>query len=644
MTAAATSAELDGPIDVTLDGAANLVLDDYSNERIRVVAESSGTFYGQAMTAGDIYTVAGGGTNGLGDGGPATSATLFGARGVTVDAAGNLVIADTQDSRVRVVAVRTGTFYGQAMTAGDIYTVTGTGVPGFNGDGGPAAKAKLSTPGSVAVDVAGNLLIADQGTSRVRLVASKSGTFYGQAMTADHIYTVAGDGTAGYSGDRGPATQAELDLPEGVAVDAAGNLLIADSGNDRVRMVAETSGTFYGQAMTAGDIYTVAGHGRPEYSGDGGPATHAELGTQLGMNVQAGLAVDAAGSVLVADNGNDRVRLVAAKTGTFYGQAMTVGDIYTVAGDGRARYSGDGGPATKAGLDDPTDAAVGAAGNILIADCRDNRVRLVAVTSGTFFGQAMTVGDIYTVAGDGTAGYSGDGGLATGAELSFPEGVAVDAAGNVVIADTGNNRLRVVAAKTGTFYGQAMTAGHIYTVAGGGTGGNRGPATQALLDTPSDVTMDATGNLVIADTFHARIRVVAVQTGTFYGQKMKAGDIYAIAGTGRHGFFGDGGPALDADLAIPVSVAVDSAGNVAIADLRNNRVRMVAAKTGTFYGQAMTAGHIYTVAGDGFQGYFGDGNQATKAELNAPGGVAAGPDGSLLIADNGSGRIRAVTG
>ena len=154
--------------------------------------------------------------------------------------------------------------------------------------------------------------------------------------------------------------------------------------------------------MTAGNIYTVAGHGRPEYSGDGGPATHAELGTQLGLNVQAGLAVDAAGSVLVADNGNDRVRLVAAKTGTFYGQAMTAGNIYTVAGDGRARYSGDGGPATKAGLDDPTDAAVGAAGNILIADSRDSRVRLVAVTSGTFYGQAMTVGDIYTVAGDGS--------------------------------------------------------------------------------------------------------------------------------------------------------------------------------------------------------------------------------------------------
>src|SRR5262249_39234350 len=162
------------------------------------------------------------------------------------------------------------------------------------------------------------------------------------------------------------------------------------------------------------------------------------------------------------------------------------------------------------------------------------------------------------------------------------------------------------------------------TVAGGGTGGNRGPATQAALDGPADVVVDAAGNLVIADTFHERIRVVAVKSGTFYGQAMKGGDIYVIAGNGNPGVSGDGGPATQAELAIPACVAVDGAGNVAIADLRNNRVRLVAVKTGTFYGQAMTAGHIYTVAGDGFQGYFGDGRQATQAELNQPGGVTTG--------------------
>jgi NHL repeat-containing protein len=640
----AASAQMNGPISVVLDAAGNLVVSDFYNGRIRVVAERTGTFYGQAMTTGDIYTVAGGGSGG--DGGPATSASLFGAHGATVDGAGNLVIADTQDSRVRVVAVHTGTFYGMPMTAGDIYTVAGTGVPGFSADGVLATKAKLSTPEGVAVDAAGNLLIADQGQCRLRLVAANTGTFYGQAMTADHIYTVAGDGTEGSSGDGGPATSAELDTPDGVAVDTAGDLVIADFGSNRVRLVAEQSGTFYGRAMTAGDIYTVAGNGTAWFSGDAGPATHAELGTPAALNVQTGLAVDAAGNVLLADDGNNRVRLVAATSGSFYGQAMTAGDIYTVAGDGTQGFSGDGGAATRAELGSPSDVAIGASGNVLLADSGNNRVRLVAARSGTFFGRAMTAGHIYTVAGNGTAGFAGDGGPATSAELSFPEGVAVDVAGNVLVADVGTDRVRLVAAKTGTFYGRAMTAGHIYTVAGGGTSGlgDGGPATSALLDGPADVAVDATGNLVVADTFDERIRVVAAKSGTFYGRAMKAGDIYTIAGDGDHGFFGDGGPATQAELAVPASVAVDSAGSVAIADLRNNRVRVVAAKTGTFYGQPMTAGHIYTVAGDGFGGFFGDGNQATKAELNNPGGVVAGPDGSLLIADSGSGRVRMLAG
>ena len=225
--------------------------------------------------------------------------------------------------------------------------------------------------------------------------------------------------------------------------------------------------------------------------------------------------------------------------------------------------------------------------------------------------------------------------------------MAVGAAGKVLVGDSGNDRVRLVAATSGTFFGRVMTAGHIYTIAGNGMqgfAGDGGPATSAELSFPEGVAVDAAGNLVVADTFHERIRVVAATSGTFYGQAMKAGDIYAIAGTGYHGFSGDGGPATMAELAIPVSVAVDAAGNVAIADLRNNRVRLVAEKSGTFYGQAMTAGHIYTVAGDGFKGYFGDGRQATQAELNQPGGVAVGAGGSMLIVDSGSGRVRVLAG
>src|SRR6266568_587219 len=558
---------------VTVDHSGNLVIADFLHQRIRVVAARTGTFYGQAMTARDIYTVAGDGTKAFsGDGGPATSAELSLPGGVAVDAAGNLLIADGCNNRVRVVAHKTGTFYGQAMTAGDIYTVAGDGNFGFSGDGGPATSAELSLPEGVAVDAAGSLLIADTGDGRVRVVAARTGTFYGKAMTVGHIYTVAGTSTQGFSGDGGPATKAKLNFPTEVAVDAAGNLLIADFRNERVRVVAHKTGTFYGQPMTAGDIYTVAGDGTQGFSGDGGPATTAELSSPVGV------AVDAAGNLLIADVFNERVRVVAASTGTFYGQAMTAGDIYTVAGDGNFGFSGDGGPATSAGLSGPEGVAVDAAGSLLIADTGDGRVRVVAARTGTFYGKAMTVGHIYTVAGTSTQGFSGDGGPATNAELSSPVGVAVDAAGNLLIADGGNERVRVAAAHDGTFYGQPMTAGDIYTVAGDGSSGfsgDGGPATSAGLD-PGRVTVDAAGNLLIADIFNRRVRVVAASTGTFYGQAMTAGDIYTVAGDGNFGFSGDGGPATSAELSRPEGVAVDATGNLLIADGDNQRIRMVA--------------------------------------------------------------------
>ena len=230
------------------------------------------------------------------------------------------------------------------MTAGDIYTVAGDAGYGFSGDGGPATSASFAIAYGVAIDHSGNLVIADSGDGRIRVVAGSTGTFYGQAMTAGHIYTVAGNGTVGYSGDGGPATSAALTRPEAVTVDTAGNLLIGDTDNQRIRVVAAVTGTFYGQAMTAGDIYTVAGGGTGGL-GDGGPATCAAL------THPQGVAVDAAGNLLIADDYANRVRMVADSTGTFYGQAMTAGDIYTVAGGGSS--ADDGVPATAAALSRP---------------------------------------------------------------------------------------------------------------------------------------------------------------------------------------------------------------------------------------------------------------------------------------------------
>ena len=391
--------------------------------------------------------------------------------------------------------------------------------------------------GGVAVDRDGNLIIANQGrqpgTSRILAVAARSGTRYGQAMTAGHTYLVAGNGTPGFSGDGGPATRARVNGPEGVALDAAGNLVIADTWNNRIRVVAARSGTCYGRAMTAGHIYTVAGGGT-HGPGNGGPATSGQLA------MPGGVAVDATGNLVIADTLDSRIRVVAADTGTHYRQAMTAGHIYTVAGTGRFGFSGDGGAATSATISYPQGASVDAAGNLLIADTFNDRIRVVAASTGTCYGQAMTAGDIYTVAGGGRHG-TGDGGPATGARLYRPESVTVDASGNLVIATGTPDWVRVVAARDGKFYQQAMTAYDSYTVVG-----------------------------------HDTHRVVAASTGTCYGQAMTAGHIYTVAGNGQFSFSANDGPAIEAALMASGDDAVTAAGSLAITSTDNAHIRMAA--------------------------------------------------------------------
>jgi trimeric autotransporter adhesin len=480
----ATSADLREPAAVAVDGAGNLYIADFDNNRVRKVSPE-----------GIISTVAGDGTPGFsGDDGPATSAELADPRGVAVDSAGNLYIADG-NNRVREVS-----------PAGIITTVAGDGTPGFSGDGGPATSAQLSSPLGVAVDGAGNLYIADSSNNRLRKVSP-----------AGIITTVAGNGAFSYSGDGGPARSALLWNPEGAAVDGAGNLYVADTHNNRVRKVS-----------AAGIITTIAGNGAYGGSGDGGPATSAELAGPLG------LAVDGSGNLYIADYDNIRVRRVSP-----------AGTITTVAGNGVGGYSGDGGPANAAQLNRPSGVAVDGAGNLYIADVSNSCIRQVSPT-----------GIISTVAGNGTLGYSGDGGPATHAALSDPWAVAVDGAGNLYIADTYNQRIRKVS-----------PAGIISTVAGNGAAGysgDGGPATSAQLYFPEGVAVDGAGNLYIADTNNYRIRKVS-----------PAGIITTIAGNGTLGYSGDGGLATGAQLDAPMSVAVDNLERVFIADTNNNAIRLV---------------------------------------------------------------------
>jgi trimeric autotransporter adhesin len=636
----ATSAKLSHLHKVAVDSAGNLVF--AVNTRVLVVAATNGTFYGQAMTAGDIYSVAGVGKTGYsGDGGPATAAGLDGPEDVTIDQAGNLVIADTFNQRIRLVAEHTGMYYGQAMTTGDIYTVAGNGSRGYSGDGGPAPAAGLERPEAVTVDGAGNLVIADTLDNRVRVVAESTATFYGQAMAAGHIYTVAGSGPGGHFVNGGPAAGSKLGYPDGVAVDSAGNIAIADSYDSRVWVVAAVTGTFYGKAMTAGHIYVVAGHLEPGLAGNGRVATTAQLGVLSGFG-PGGVATDSAGNVLITDGA--QVLVTAASTGAFYGQAMTAGHIYVVAGTGVQGDTGDGGPATSAEFEVLGSLAVDHAGNILLPD--SCQIRVVAAHSGTYYGQVMTAGDVYSVAGSGTCG-SSDSGSASAADLS-PSSVAVDPSGNLLIGEEIYHQFLVVAEQTGTFYGQAMTAGDVYLVAGDGHygySGDGGPATKAEFSFQAyNVAADSAGDLLIPDSANNRIRVVANTTGTHYGLAMTAGYVYTVAGTGTYGFSGDGGPATAAEFDFPTAVAVDGAGNLLITDSENDRVRVVAAATGSYYGVAMTADDVYTVAGDGVFGWSGDGGPATAAELDYPTAVAVDSAGNLVIDDTYSARIREVTG
>jgi hypothetical protein len=662
-TGTATRTALSGAQGLSIDSAGNLIITQNGSPAVcplckahgaivQVVAVRNGTFYGVKMTAGDIYTVAGkiSGPDPSGNAGPARQAWLGDQAGSAVpDHDGNLVLPDHGESdpaahiapSVRVVAGRTGAFYGVKMTAGHIYQVAGDGKDGTSGDGGPALHAALQQAGGVAVDGAGNLVLADSG--RVRVVAEHTGTYYGIKMTAGDIYGIAGTGHAGYSGDGGSATEAQVSA-QSVTVDGAGNVVLG-GWDARLEVVAASTGTFYGVKMITGHIYSVAGDGAL-YSGDNVPPSRDVF------TFPAGVASNATGDVTFADGLDNVIYGVPATSGTLYGRTVTAGRSYIVGGNGQPGYSGDGGPAIRAEFSMSTSSAVAVdgSGNVAEADQTSNRARFIAARTGTFFGIKMTAGDVYTVAGNGVPGTSGVGGPAAQAELDDPTAVAFDSPGNLLISSIG--LVQVVAAQSGTFYGVKMTAGDLYTIAGNGTGsysGDGGPATQAGVG-PIGLGVDAGGDVLIADNSD-RIRFVAGHTGTYYGIKMTARDIYTIAGNGMTGYSGSGGLALETDISLPGAVAADRYGNVAIADFGNSVVWLVSAHTGTYYGIKMTAEHIYQVGFHrttnhgwalGTDG-LGDGGPASQAVIVLPNGVSFTPSGDLLIADE-TNRIREVSG
>ncbi len=574
----ATQAQLNGPQGLAIDAAGDLFIADTGNNRIREVTPD-----------GLIQTFAGTGEAGLYPiSGPALQSPLNSPGGVAVDGSGNVYIADTGNHFIRVVG-----------TDGNIRPFAGVPYAGFTGDTFAAVSANLHSPQDVAVDSKGVVYIADTGNARIRAVG-----------TDGNINTIAGNGGLGFAGDGAAATSASLSQPYAVALDSQGQLYIADLGNLRIRKVD-----------SKGNITTIAGTGFPGFTGDGSAAIKATL------TLPSGVAVDGSGNVYVADQWNLRIRKIDGS-----------GNISTVAGNGGFSYSGDGGPATLAQLYGPQGVALDRSGNLFISDSRNGVVRKVAGgTISTLTGTSLvyprglaadSAGNVYvadfldnkvkrigpdgsvaTVAGNGTAGFAGDGGPATSAQLNGPAGVAVDKANNLYIADFANNRIRKI-----------TPDGNITTVAGNGIqtyAGDGAAATLASLNGPLGVAADSAGNLYIADTNNHAVREVTPD-----------GLIHTIAGTGVPGIAGDGGPPASAQITAPSGIAVDSAGALYVSD-SSMRIRKI-----------IPGSLVITIAGDGVSGYTGDHGIATLAALDAPSGLAVDPSGNIYVADASNNAVR----
>src|SRR5579883_2834599 len=552
------AAALSGPVSIAVDSGGNVYIADQGNNCIRKVTS------GPTSTISTIAGTVGAGFSG--DGGSPVGAQLSWPSGVAVDGSGNLYIADQGNNRIRKVV------FGSSPR---ITTVAGNGSSGFGGDGGAPTAAQLSTPASVAVDGAGNLFIADQGNNRIREVVAGGSPI---------ITTVAGTGGSGFGGDGGTAINAILSSPSGVALDATGDIYIADTQNNRVRFVA---------AGTARMIQTIAGNGAATFSGDGLDPQRASLGGPFGV------AVDGGGNLYIADSSNNRIREVVS------GASPT---IVTLAGTGTAGFSGDGGTAVAAQLDNPMGVAVDGSGSLYIADTANNRIR--KITSGPN-------PTISTVVGSGIPGYSGDGGSPASAQLSQPTSVALDAGGNLFIADSGNHVVRSVSFGTNP---------RITTVAGTGTAGFSGdggnPAVAAL-NSPTGVALDGAGNLYIADYGNQRVRKVTFGSNP---------TISTVAGTGSVDLSGLSGSPTSTSISNPFAVVVDRGGNLYVSEAGNDRIREL----------AISAGSLLSIAGDGTLGFSGDGGPATAASLGQPAGLALDSVGNLYLASPAENRIRKI--
>lgn len=609
---------------------------------------------------------------------PASSTAAFDdIRGLAADSAGNVYLSDAARHRVYRIT-----------PAGVARSIAGTGVSGFSGDGGPAESAQLNSPYGVAVDLQGNVYIADLGNARVRRISldgtirtvagggrsavtasaqatdtvlkaprnvavDPAGTMYISDFQDHRVLRVASDGRLAVlagTGAPGPALDttplaATLNFPAGLTVDSTGALYLADSANHAIRrftaaavstvrvqfseqnvnlptaVALDTAGNVHFVAAGFENLVRVSSAGVPTVIASGGirevavsplgvvfcatssqvrrlstagqwtPVTTGTAVTQFLLGTPEDVEIDSAGGLLIADSGGNRVHRI-----------LSGGTPVVVAGTGEAGFSGDNGQALSARLSAPQGVAAGPGGAVYIADTNSHRVRRVEAN-----------GVIRTVAGTGVAGNSLDARLAVQAGINAPTGIAVDAAGDVWFADTGNHMIR-----------RLTTSGMLLPLAGNGLSGFRGDgaaATAAQLSAPRGIAFDRDGGLLIADSGNHRIRKISA-----------SGLITTIAGTGTAGFSGDGAAARSAALSAPSGVAVDSSGLIYIADSGNQRLRRIALD-----------GTITTIAGSGVRGFAGDQGPALSARLDSPVAVAVSSNGTVYLADRGNQKVRQLT-
>ncbi len=585
---------------IVTDTAENLYILDPVNRRVRKVSAATGI----------VSTIAGdGGLTSTGDGGPALTAALGYPYSMAIDRSGNIYVALA--GRIRKIDAASGI----------ITTIAGTGTTGFSGDSGLAVNARIGTPFSITVDMADNVYFTE--THRIRKITAATGI----------INTIAGLGTAGYTGDGGPAINAQLAFPESITSDNAGNLYISDAANNVIRKITTATGI----------ITKYAGGGA---GGDGGPATSADI------SYPDAIVADAAGNLYLSEN--NKIRFINAATGI----------INSIAGNGSAGNTGDDGDASFATFNSPQYLAISRAGNLYIHDYNNFVIRKITGETNV----------ISNYCGNYTKGTSGIGGLASEAQLYQFNNVTVDRAGNMYVTDINNHKVYRIDAATGiinrvagtgikglnhgnglpataanivaptgvvtdtsgNFYfienGMAVrkvniTTGIISRVAGGvqsGYSGDGGPATSARFNQANGLALDLAGNLYISDKGNHVIRKVSAATGI----------ITTVAGSGTAGYSGDGGLATGATMNEPNGVTVDRFGNIYISERLNSVIRRVDAITG----------NISTVAGiAGSAGFNGDNRPAVTAIISFPYGITTDKDGNVFFADQAIHRVRKIT-